>query len=86
MILQDVVRLTPSIKLQNYKNYTAHLETLQRVINYQCRFFEKPFCMGNLSPTCKIFIERPDSLILSNQKNGVLGYSLFAYGPYQGLY
>ena len=22
-----------------------------------------------------------DSLLLSNQKNGVLGYSLFAYGP-----
>ena len=49
-------------------------------------FFWKPFCMGNLLPTCKIFIERPDSLILSNQKKGVLGYSLFAYGPYQGLY
>ena len=27
-----------------------------------------------------------DSLLLSNQKNGVLGYSLFAYGPCQGLY
>ena len=26
-----------------------------------------------------------DSLLLPNQKNGVLGYSLFACGPYQGL-
>ena len=27
-----------------------------------------------------------DSLLLSNQKNGVLGYSLFANVPYQVLY
>ena len=27
-----------------------------------------------------------DSLLQSNQKNGALGFFLFTYGPYQGLY
>ena len=42
------------IKIQSYKNDTACPETSGQAI------FEKPLCTGDLSPACKIFIERPD--------------------------
>ena len=38
-----LLRLTPSVQLQNYKNYTAGLETLGRAINRPRQFLKNLF-------------------------------------------
>ena len=80
VILQDAVLLTSSVQLQNYKNCTACPETLERAINLLhpfCKKLQWIFCMGDLSPTCKIFIERLDVCTFYRpiRKNKVLNES-----------
>ena len=45
--------LTLSIQLQNYKNYTTHLETSGRAINCPCHFWENLFAWAIYHPRTK---------------------------------
>ena len=48
-------------------------------------FFTVPmYFLGNILFITQLKLSL-DSQLLSNQNNGFLEYSLFAYGPYQGL-
>ena len=53
VILQDTVQLTPSVQLQNYKNYTACLETLGRAINRPHHFWKNLFARVIYRPRTK---------------------------------
>ena len=53
VILQDAVRLTLSIKLQNYKHYTASLETLGWAINHLPHFWKNLFAWAIYCPRAK---------------------------------
>ena len=49
-------------------------------------FFTVPmYFLGNILFITQLKLSL-DRLLLSNENNGVLGYSLFDYGPYQCLY
>ena len=50
VILQDAVLLTLSIQLQNYKNYTARLETLGQAINCPHHFWKNLFVWAIYCP------------------------------------
>ena len=48
-------------------------------------FFTVPmYFLGNILLITQLKLSL-DRLLLSNENNGVLGYSLFAYGPYHCL-
>ena len=50
---------------------------------WSCMFFTIPmYFLGNILFITQLKLSL-DSLLLSNQKNGALGYSSFEYGPYQ---
>ena len=53
VILQDTDRLTSSVQLQNYKNYTARLETLGRAINRLRHFWKNLFAQAIFGPRVK---------------------------------
>ena len=50
VILQDAVLQTLSIQLQNYKNYTARLETLGQAINCPHHFWKNLFVWAIYCP------------------------------------
>ena len=74
-----------------HKFYEFHLST--KILKQWCSvlyllhlLFTVPTCfLGNILFITQLKLSL-DSLLLPNQKNGVLEYSLFAYGPYQGLH
>ena len=48
-----LLRLTPSVQLQNYKNYTARLETLGPAINRPRQFWKNLFARAIYRPRSK---------------------------------
>ena len=60
-LLHIIMTYVKENMITKLKNYTACPETLWLVINHLWLFFleKKPPCMDNISPICKIFIERP---------------------------
>ena len=64
MILQDAVRLTSSVQLQNYKNYTACLETLGRAINRPPYFWKNLSARAIYHPSAKYSLKGLNYAIL----------------------
>ena len=55
--IQDPVQLTLSHQLQNYKNYTARLETLGQAINCLHNFWKNLFAQAINRPHAKYLLK-----------------------------